>query len=190
MYPELLNHVKRYVQLTADEEELLCSKMERLTVKKKTYLLEPGKMCKGNYFVLNGCVRQYIITSKLTEQVTQFALESWWIADQESLLNKQPSNYYIQALEDCEILLLTETNRVILFEQVPKMESYFRIMMQKSFVAVQRRVGFMLNMNDEERYRYFAGLYPGFVQRVPQYMLASFLGFTPQFMSRIRAKKV
>lgn len=190
MYPQLLNHVKRYVQLTPQQEELLCSKMELLTVKKKAFLLEPGKMCKGNYFILKGCVRQYMLTEKLTEQITQFGLESWWIADQESLLNKQPSNYYIQALENCELLLLTETNRVPLFEQIPKLESYFRIMMQKAFVAAQRRTGFMLNLTDEERYRFFASLFPDFLQRVPQYMLASYLGFTPQFMSRIRARKI
>lgn len=190
MYPELLAHIKRYVQLTAQQEELLCSKMEKLTINKKTFLLEPGKLCKGNYFVIKGCVRQYFITSKLNEQIIQFGLESWWIADQDSLLNQQPSACYIQTLEPCELLLLTEANRVLLFEQMPILESYFRMMMQKAFVAAQRRITFILNMNDEERYRNFARLYPGFLQRVPQYMLASYLGFTPQFMSRLRAKKV
>lgn len=190
MYPQLLAHIKRYVQLTPAEEELLCSKMKLLNVKKKAFLLQPGKMCEGNYFVLKGCVRQYIITNKLTEQILHFGLENWWIADQDSLLNKQPSTCYIQTIEASELLLLTEPDMIFLFQQIPALESYFRIIMQKAFVAAQRRIGYIFNMNDEERYRNFARLYPDFLQRVPQYMLASYLGFTPQFMSRLRAKKV
>ena len=190
MYPQLLAHIRRYVSLTPQEEELICQKMELLKLKKKEFLLEPGKLCKGNYFVLTGLVRQYQITNKLTEQIVHFGLESWWITDHESLMNNKPSNYYIQTIESSEILLLTESNREMLCKQIPALETYFSMMMQKSFVAAQRRVGFLVNMTDEERYRRFTELYPGFVQRVPQYMLASYLGFTPQFLSRLRAKKV
>jgi CRP-like cAMP-binding protein len=153
-------------------------------------LLEPGKLCQGNYFVLKGCVRQYFVNNKLNEQIINFGLENWWIADQDSLLNHTPATCYIQTIEASEVLLLTEKARTALFEQVPVMESYFRIMMQKSYVASQRRIGYMFNLNDEERYRQFSRLYPDFMQRVPQYMLASYLGFTPQFLSRLRAKKV
>lgn len=189
MYPQLLAHIRRYVILTKQEEELLCEKLELLKLKKKEFLLEPGNLCKGNYFVLTGLVRQYIITRKLTEQIVMFGLESWWISDQESLFTKQPSNYYIQTIEPSDVLLLTEPNRELLFKEIPALEGYFRLMMQKSFIAAQRRVGFMVNQNDEERYRFFASHYPDFMQRVPQYMLASYLGFTPQFLSRLRAKK-
>jgi CRP-like cAMP-binding protein len=140
--------------------------------------------------VLKGCIRQYFVNNKLNEQVIQFGIENWWIADQDSLLNHAPANTYIQAIEAAEVLLLTEKNQSFLFEQIPALESYFRVMMQKSFVASQRRIGFIFNMTDEERYFNFVKLFPGFVQRVPQYMLASYLGFTPQFLSRLRAKKV
>jgi len=190
MYPQILAHIKRYVQLTEHEEQLLCDSMEVIKLKKKQYLLEPGKHCKGNYFVLKGCLRLYIVNNKLNEQILQFGLENWWIADQDSLLNKQTSACYIQAIEESELLLLTEHNKQLLFEKIPKLETYFLTMMQKSFVASQRRIGYIFNMNDEERYRHFAKLFPEFLQRVPQYMLASYLGFTPQFMSRLRAKKI
>ena len=189
MYPQLLDNIRRYVNLTPQEEELICQKVELLTLKKKTFLLEPGKLCKGNYFVLSGLVRQYLITPKLTEQIVQFGLESWWITDQESLANKQPSIYYIQAIEDSEIVFISEKNFQLLCDAIPKLEGYFRIMMQRAFVAMQRRVNFLLNYTDEERYNYFADMFPAFMQRVPQYMLASYLGFTPQFLSRIRGKK-
>lgn len=190
MYPQLLEHIKRYVSLSPDEQTLLCNTLELKKLKKKEYLLEAGKPCHGNYFVIKGCLRQYFVNNKLNEQIIQFGLENWWIADQDSLLNRQPATTYIQAIEPCELLLLHEKDQPGLFEQIPALETYFRIMMQKAFVAAQRRIGFIFNQTDEERYRFFASLYPGFMQRVPQYMLASYLGFTPQFLSRLRAKKL
>lgn len=190
MYPEILAHIKRYVKLSPEQEELFCSKLELKKFKKKQYILEAGKLCAGNYFVIKGLLRQYFVNSKLNEQIVQFALESWWIADQDSLLNHTPATTYIQTIEACELLLLTEKNRILLCGQIPQLETYFMIMMQKAFIASQRRIGFIFNQSDEERYRFFVGLFPAFVQRIPQYMLASYLGFTPQFLSRLRAKKV
>ncbi|MBB5634609.1 CRP-like cAMP-binding protein [Pedobacter cryoconitis] len=189
MYQELLDHIKKYVQLVPHEEQVLVQRLEFRKLKKKEFLLEPGKLCKGNYFVIKGCVRQFFINKKLGEQIIQFGIENWWIADQDSLLNNQPSTCSIQAIEETELLLLKEKDRIILFKEIPLLETYFRIMMQISFVASQRRIGYIFNMTEEERYRHFAKLFPGFVQRVPQYMLASYLGFTPQFLSRLRAKK-
>ncbi|QKJ33104.1 Crp/Fnr family transcriptional regulator [Mucilaginibacter mali] len=190
MYPEILAHIKRYIKLSPEQEELICSRLELKKFKKKQYVLETGKICAGNYFVIKGVLRQYYVNSKLNEQIIQFGLESWWIADQDSLLNHAPATTYIQTIEACDLLLLTEKDRIYLCEQIPQLETYFRIMMQKAFIAAQRRIGFIFNQSDEERYRFFVSLFPGFVQRVPQYMLASYLGFTPQFLSRLRAKKV
>ncbi|WP_367866263.1 Crp/Fnr family transcriptional regulator [Pedobacter sp. WC2423] len=189
MYQELLDHIKKYVQLSPRQQQQFCEKLELKKLKKKEFLLEPGKLCKGNYFIIKGCVRQFLINQKLNEQIIHFGIENWWIADQDSLLNNQPSACYIQAIEETELLLLQEKDRISLFKEIPFLETYFRIMMQKSFVAAQRRIGFIFNQTEEERYRHFSKLYPGFVQRVPQYMLASYLGFTPQFLSRLRAKK-
>jgi CRP-like cAMP-binding protein len=134
-------------------------------------------------------VRQYFINKKLNEQIINFAIENWWIADQDSLMTGQPSGCTIQAIEQTEVLLLPEKNKAALFRQVPALETYFALIMQKAYVAAQRRLGYIFNMTDEERFRHFSALFPEFIQRVPQYMLASYLGFTPQFMSRLRAKK-
>ncbi|AMP99480.1 cyclic nucleotide-binding protein [Pedobacter cryoconitis] len=189
MYQEVLDHIEKYVQLDPRQQQQFCEKLECIKLKKKEFLLEPGKLCKGNYFIVKGCVRQFLINQKLNEQIIHFGIEHWWIADQDSLLNNQPSACYIQAIEETELLLIREKERISLFKEIPPLETYFRIMMQKSFVASQRRIGFIFNLTEEERYRHFSKLYPGFVQRVPQYMLASYLGFTPQFLSRLRAKK-
>jgi CRP/FNR family transcriptional regulator len=190
IYAQLIAHINRHVQLTTAEEMLLCDSLHLQKFKKKQLILEPGQHCKGEYFVLTGLLRQYYINAKLNEQIVQFALESWWIADHDSLANHVPAGTCIQALEASEILLLPARDKDRLLEQIPKLETYFRIMMQRAFVASQRRIGFIFNQTDEERYRYFSAMFPGFVQRVPQYMLASYLGFTPQFLSRIRGKKV
>lgn len=189
MYPELLAHINKFVKLTADEEHFLCDKIEPKKLKKKEFLLEAGKHCHGNYFVVKGCMRLYFINQKLNEQILQFGIENWWITDQDSLMTGRPANCYIQAIEPSELLLIPEKSRAELCEQIPRLESYFRIMMQKAYVAAQRRIGFIFNQTEEERYRSFISQFPGFVQRIPQYMLASYLGFTPQFLSRMRAKK-
>jgi len=189
MYPELLAHIKKFVSLTPAEEKLLCENLEPKKLRKKEFLLEAGKHCYGNYFVITGCLRLYFINSKLSEQILQFGIEDWWISDQDSIASGRPANCYIQAIEASELLFLSEKTRAILCEQIPHLESYFRIMMQKAYVAAQRRIGFIFNQTEEERYRSFTSQFPGFVQRVPQYMLASYLGFTPQFLSRLRAKK-
>jgi CRP-like cAMP-binding protein len=190
MHSALLAHIKRYVNLTTAEEQLLCDSVELKKYKKKEFLLKAGKYCTDNYFVVKGCVRLYYVNDKLNEQIIQFGIENWWIADQDSLLNKKPSACFLQVLEPSELLVLPEKQREILCEQIPKLERYFFIMSQKAFVAAQRRIGFIFNLSYEERYRFFSKQYPGFIQRVPQYMLASYLGFTPQFLSRLRAKKV
>ncbi|WP_233524512.1 Crp/Fnr family transcriptional regulator [Mucilaginibacter conchicola] len=188
IYPQLIAHINRHVKLTPDEEILLCDSLQLLKFRKKEIILEPGKHCKGEYFVLSGLLRQYYVNAKLNEQIVQFALENWWMADHDSLVNNVPATTYIQTIEASEVLLLPAKDKDRLLAEIPALETYFRIMMQRAFVASQRRIGFIFNQTDEERYRYFISLFPGFVQRIPQYMLASYLGFTPQFLSRIRAK--
>lgn len=190
MYPELLAHIKKYVELTPAEERLLCEKLEPQKLKKKEFLLESGKHCHGNYFVVKGCLRLYFINNKLNEQIIQFGIEDWWITDYDGLMSKQASSCYIQAIEPSEVLLLNEKDQAMLFEQIPRLESYFRIMMQKAYAASQRRIGYIFNLTEEERYIHFSSRFPEFMQRVPQYMLASYLGFTPQFLSRLRAKRL
>lgn len=190
MYQPLLDHIRRYVALSREEENLLCQQLEYKKLKKKEFLLEAGKTCRGNFFVVKGCIRQYFVNVRLNEQIINFAIENWWISDQDSLMNKKPSSTYIQTIESAEVILLPDHAAKELYRQIPLLETYFLIMMQTAFVASQRRLGYIFNFSDEERFRNFSSRFPDFIQRVPQYMLASYLGFTPQFMSRLRAKKI
>lgn len=189
MYTSLFEHIRRYITVNDDEAALICQKLVAITIKKKEFLLMPGKICHANYFVVEGCFRLYFINKKGKEQITQFGLENWWITDYDSLDTQKPSHFYIQAIEESTVIMWDMDIQQELTKAIPQLETYFRKILQKAYAAAQRRIEYIYSQSDEERYRNFNKAYPGFVQRVPQYMLASYLGFTPQFLSKIRAKR-
>ena len=131
----------------------------------------------------------YINTDEGTEQIVQFAIDNWWITDYNSFDFQKPSLFNIQAVENCEIAFIKKETQEELFKKLPQLERYFRIILQRSFAASIMRIQYIFNQSGEERYRHFNSSFPDFVQRVPQYMLASYLGFTPEFLSKIRGKK-
>ncbi|GGE60388.1 CRP-like cAMP-binding protein [Pedobacter psychrotolerans] len=189
MYSQLYNHIHKFVKLSRDEEEILATLLKKISVKKKVFLLEQGQICKANYFVVKGCVRLYFIDIKGAEQTTQFAIENWWLSDLTSFLFQKPSEFFIQAAETTEVIAIEYHHYEEMFTQLPKLERYFRLVLQKSHQASQMRIRYLYSMTAEERYHHFNASFPEFVQRIPQYMLASYLGFTPEFLSKIRAKR-
>ena len=190
MYKSLFSHIEKFISLEPSDIDKLESSLEISKIKKKEHLLKEGQVCNTMYFVTKGCFRQYIINNKGTEQTLQFAIESWWITDYLSFHNQTPSHFYIQALENSEIIAIEKSVLESLLIEIPKLERYFRIVSQKTFGAAQMRIKILFTMSAEERYRLFSNLNPEFVQRVPQYMLASYLDFSAEFMSKIRAGKV
>lgn len=190
MHTALLKHIEKFITLEPSEIALLDSCLKLSKIKKKEHVLKEGQICTSLYFITKGCMRQYIINSKGTEQTLQFGIENWWITDYLSYHNHTPSHFYIQAIEHSEVIEIEQSLLEPLLLQIPKLERYFRIVSQKSFGAAQMRIKFLFTMSAEERYHHFYGLNPEFVQRVPQYMLASYLDFSAEFMSKIRAGKV
>jgi CRP/FNR family transcriptional regulator len=188
MYPELLAHIARYVALTPAEAQLVGEHFTQQTLPRKAHLLEAGQPCAASYFVLQGCLRLYFVTEKGAEQITRFALENWWLADYTSLLSQRPSEFYIQAVEPTTVAVLSYSQQEALLAQVPALERYFRLVLQRAAAADQMRWVYHYGQSLEARYQQFSTWFPGFVQRVPQYMLASYLGCTPEFLSKIRAK--
>lgn len=186
----LLEHIKKFITLEPSEIDILESCLSSSKIKKKEHVLQEGQVCNTMYFIVKGCMRQYIINSKGSEQTLQFGIENWWITDYLSYHNHIPSHFYIQAVENTEVIALEKPILESLLIQIPKLERYFRIVSQKSFGAAQMRIKFLFTMSAEERYHHFNGLNPEFVQRVPQYMLASYLDFSAEFMSKIRSGKV
>ena len=189
MHSPLLHHIARYVQLTADEQALVQEAFVYSKVKKKEYLLKEGEVCHGNTFVVSGCFRMYAITENGGEQIIQFGLPDWWVCDYQSMEAQKPSDFSIQAIEAAEVLSISKTKFDKLLADVPKLEKYFRLINQRSYAAMLKRISYIYCQSSEERYTMMSSMFPEFVQRVPQYMLASYLGFTPEFLSMIRAKK-
>ena len=189
MYSALYTHINKFIDLSTDEQKFLASFLKYSSFKKKAFLHEAGETCRANYFVVKGCLRLYFIDIKGAEQTTQFAIENWWISDLTSFLFQKPSEFYIQAAEATEVIIVERRHYDEMFEKLPGLEKYFRLIFQKLHQASQIRIKYLYSQTAEERYINFNKLFPEFVQRVPQYMLASYLGFTPEFLSKIRSKK-
>jgi len=182
----LCTHIEKRVHLT-DEEFEICSKFfVKKKLRKKQFLLNEGDVCKNLGFVNSGCLREYTIDNKGAEHIIQFAIEDWWVSDLNSFLAGSPSTYNIDALEDSEVLLLEKSARDKLLDSCPKMERFFRLLMEANHVAAQRRVSDSLSASAEERYLKFIKTYPKLFEQVPQNQIASYLGITPQSLSRIR----
>jgi CRP/FNR family transcriptional regulator, anaerobic regulatory protein len=188
MLDGLLHHIRKFIELTPDEEEKLRSHFRVKEIARKDHLLKEGQVCTASYFILKGCFRIYSMTEQGNEQIIQFGIDNWWMSDYMSLNTGAPSPFYIQAVEPSLVAVLDKRAQEELLKEVPALERYFRIVFQRAYAASVMRVYYIFIQSAEERYHHFERQFPDFVQRVPQYMLASFLGFTPEFLSKIRAK--
>jgi CRP-like cAMP-binding protein len=186
---DLFRHIARFARLGAADQELLSATLKERTLKKKEYLLKEGQVCTANYFILKGCFRMYYVNNKGVDQIVQFGIDSWWITDYMSYLTATPSLFCIQAVEPSRVLVWRRQDEDSLLQQIPALERYFRLILQRTVAAAQQRSKYDTDFSGEERYHHFLSHFPEFVQRVPQYMLASYLGFTPEFLSKIRAGK-
>ena len=189
MFTAVIAHIKRFVLLTAEEEKLLVSFLRVEKYAKKEHLLEEGELCTGKYFVNSGVLRMYTLNEKGVEQVIHFSIEGWWLTDYFTYGANTPAKCNIQAVEAAEVVVVDAAIQDELLEKIPVLEKYFRVVLEKAYAASLMRTHYMFNLSAEERYKYFIAAYPDFVQRVPQYLLASYLGFTPEFLSKMRAKK-
>ena len=186
MFEELFKNIKQKISITGKEEEICRSLFIPKKIRKKQYLLQQGDVSKYTAFVEKGLLRSCIIDDKGAELIMQFAPEGWWIGDMYSSLTGEISEYNIDAIEDTETLLLTNQAYEQLMQQAPVFERFFRLLIQNSFIALQRRLKGNIILTAEEKYKSFINLYPNIVQRVPQHNIASFLGITPESLSRIR----
>lgn len=186
MFQVLFASIREKVSLSEKEEEMVATFFTPKKLRKRNYLLNAGDVCKYSAFVSKGLLRSGIVDEKDNEHILQFAIEGWWISDIYSFLTSEPSSYFIDSLEESDLLLLTKENNELLLEKVPKMERYFRILTQNAIVAMQRRLIGSLSQSAEEKYLKLLSLYPEIVQRVQQHMIASYIGVTPETLSRIR----
>jgi len=186
MFEVLFRNVADRIDLTEEEKQLCKSFFAPKKLRKRQYLLQEGDVCKYVAFVEKGMLRSYTIDDKGSEHIMQFAFEGWWIADNYSFLTGEPATYTIDALEDSELLLLSKQAEDQLLEKIPKFEKYFRLLLQNNVIATQRRLMSSHSQTAEERYQQLIDSCETIPQRVPQHMIASFLGITPETLSRIR----
>ena len=186
----IIQHFRKYIDLAESEAIAIIKYVEIHQFKKKEILLHERSVCNKMYFVEKGCLRMYFINKKGVEQITQFALDGWWISDYQSFMNNTPSDYYIQTIEASTIVTINRQNLDKLLTEFPQLERYFRISMQKAVAGAQHRSKLLYEMTKEEFYVHFSNSFPEFMLRVPQYMIASYLGLTPEYLSELRKKNI
>ena len=184
----ILQNIDKIVSLSDREKETILSKIEIKHYKAKTVLLNAGEICKHSYFVNSGILRSFNINDNIVEHVLQFACEGWWIGDMYSLITQKPGNLYVEVNEDAEVVLLSKENQEELFQEISKLERFFRILTENSLVANQERIMDNLSLSAEERFEKFCSKYPTLIQKVPQKQVASYIGVTPEFFSKMKAK--
>ncbi len=182
----LQKHIARRIDLTDQEFKLCTTFFTPRTLRKKQFLVQEGEPGRYVAFVTRGCLRNYTIDDKGEEHVIEFAIEDWWASDLHSFLTGKPATFNIDALEDSRLLLLDYESREKLLQAVPKMERFFRLLQEAHYVATHWRINESLSKDADERYLDFLKTYPELVRRIPQKHIASFLGITPQSLSRIR----
>ena len=184
----LYQHIQKFASVSENDFASILAFFEPISAKKKEILLSEGQICRRHFFVLKGCLRLFYVKETGVEQTTQFGIESWWMTDNLAFLEQKPSAFSIQAVEQSEVLSISYEAQEKMLAQFPQMERYFRRVFEKSFAAAQLRIKYINEYSREDLYFHFANSQPAFLQRVPQYLLASYLGFTPEYLSEIKKK--
>ena len=184
----ILKNVRKHIMLDHPEQDFFISLLEpKIFLRKKVYL-KNVEVCKNSAFVVDGAPKSFTIDKDGREHILSFATKDWWIADMYSYISRKPAVLTIEAIADSEALLLSYENQQLLFEKVPKFERFFRILVENALVANQQRLIDNLSAPAEERYLNFIKKYPLIPSCVPQHNIASYLGITPEFLSKIRGR--
>ena len=190
MFTEINNNLNKYEQLTIQELSIFNSLLQVKKVPRKSLLLNKGEVCKYEAFIVKGCIKTYFIDKNEKEVILTFSVENWWVSDIGSFHEQTPSKMYIETIEDSELLILTRETKAELLYKVPKFEKIFRLLVQRHLASYQERHFEMIALSAQERYLIFLKKYPSITQRVPQHLIASYLGVSPEFLSKVRAKLV
>ncbi len=184
----IIEHINRFVPLKPHEEKAFVEIVKERKVKRRQFIEQPGFICNHQSHIVKGALRSYFITPDGNEHTIALAIDDWWISDFYSYTSRTPATLFVEALEDSTIQQIGYEDTEMICKDYPVFERFFRLVAQKAFAYSQRRVLSNLGKTAEERYLEFDQMYPKITQRVPQYMLASYLGMTPEFLSKIRKK--
>jgi len=188
MYEIFFRKFKEKVSLALEEEVMIKTYLKPKKLRKKQYLLQEGDVCKYIAFISKGVLKAYSVDDNGNEHIIQFGLEGWIISDLYSFLTGEPATYNIDAIEDAELVLISKPAHEELLQKLPKYETFTRLNITGAYLAMQKRLTSIISSSLEERYANFTSLYPNIIQRVPQHMIASYMGLTPETLSRVRRR--
>lgn len=183
----LLQNISKHITLTSQEEELVLNAFECDSFKAKTVVIKPGDEAHFTYFVLKGILRSYTIDDNGAIHILSFAVPGWWVADMYSYLTEKPAILYIDVMEDCEVLILQRSHAERLFNEVPKLERFFRILTENNLISNQQRILDKMSLTAEERYEKFLKKHADIINCLPQKNIASYIGVTPEFFSKMKS---
>lgn len=184
-YDLLIQSISKHVTLSEDDIAVLKSFLKEKKVKKKHFLFLEGDMQQQVSFVSSGCLRSYAIDKNGNEHIIQFAPAGWWIGDMRSVLYDEPATLNVEAIEDSEIVWISQHDKEQLYEKIPALERYFRILAERALATFQQRLIDALSLTAAERYSNFCKRYPSLIQSMPQKYIASYIGVTPEFFSKM-----
>ena len=189
-FKPLIDYINRIIELTKEEEQKLCELLTYRKLLKGQYFLQQGDVCKYSGFVVSGCTKTFYVDDEGQEHVVMFSVEDWWTSDMGSYIAQKPADFNVQCIENTALIQFSFENQEIMLREIPKLERFFRIIVQKALVASQKRIVRNLSMSAKDRYLFFRKEYPQIEQRIPQYLIASYLGITKEFLSKIKSQLI
>ncbi|TCC88518.1 Crp/Fnr family transcriptional regulator [Pedobacter frigiditerrae] len=188
MFEQINTSVSNYIAFNPEELQIFNQLLKHRTIPKKHFLLRADEVCNFEGFVVKGCLRKYYIDENGQEVIIQFAVENNWISDIASFSNQQPGKLFIETLEESSILYLNPQSKEELLSRVPKFERFYRKLVERNVSLLHNRLHFSISKTAEEKYLDFLENYPSIPQRVAQHHIASYLGMSAEFLSKVRKK--
>lgn len=189
-YQSLLAQIHKHVILTDAEQEILISNLTVRNCLKGQYLVQQGEICRNEFFIVSGTTRTFYLDENGQEHIVAFSIEDWWTSDMGSFITQTPADYHIQCLEHTKVIQISADVIEELYTRIPKLERFFRKIVERALVSSQKRIVRNFSMTARERYLYFKAHYPEMEQRTPQYMIASYLGISKEFLSKIKSQLI
>ncbi|MDN3664443.1 Crp/Fnr family transcriptional regulator [Algibacter miyuki] len=186
----LFDYIKTRITLTPGERAFLESKVSYRKYLKGQYIIQQGDVCKHVCFVISGCTKTFYLDKEGQEHVLMFAIKDWWTSDMGSYITQTPADFSVQCLEDTEVAVFSYDTSEMLYAEIPSLERFFRQIVERAFAASQKRIIRNLSLSAKERYLFFKNEYPKIEKRIPQYLVASYLGMTKEFLSKIKSQLV
>ena len=188
LFDVLKTYIESRIPITPQEMDRIRSVSQIKKLRKKQYLLQEGDVWAWHAFVASGCLRTYTIDDKGLEHIISFAIENWWVGDRTSLLSGNPATFNIDAVEDSTVVLINKPNFEHLCKELPALNAMANSILEKSFSVLQQRLSANISYTAEQKYQEFLEKYPSLALRIPQHMIASYLGITPETLSRLRKR--